>query len=319
MIATRKKLMDRAQDAKSESKYIDFKGQFNAASTEAWCGIIKDIIAMSNSGGGTIIFGIENDGTANSHVDHAALLAYDTADITNRISKYTGYQFSEIEIVELRRDGKTHACFLVSAADVPIVFTKPGEYETTDKKKKVAFTQGTVYFRHGSKSEPGNRDDLLKWREREIERARKTWMTGIRKVVETAPRDSVTVFPSSVLAPNYGSIVKAAMSTDPSAVRIVPGNAEEIWPHRQGDVIREVNKRIESGRKINSFDITCVKAAYDILKKRPDFAYKPHKKSSPQYSGAFIEWLVEQYEKNKNFFLKAREEYKAPTNIARAV
>ena len=193
MIVTRKKLMERAQAATSESKYIDFKREFDPNSTAAWCEVIKDIVAMANAGGGIIVFGAENDGTSNAKVDHAALLTYATADITNRILKYTNYQFSEIEIVEIKRFGKSHACFFISAADVPIVFTKPGEYENADKKKKSAFAQGTVYFRHGSKSEPGSRDDLLKWREREIERARKTWMIGIRKVVETAPEDSVTV------------------------------------------------------------------------------------------------------------------------------
>jgi predicted HTH transcriptional regulator len=170
MIVTRKKLMERAQVAKSESKHLDFKSEFDTASTEAWCGIVKDIVAMANTGGGIIIFGVENDGVSNSKVDHARLLAYDTADITNRISKYTNYQFSEIEIVEVERAGKTHASFFVFATEVPVVFTKPGEYEIADKKKKVAFAQGTIYFRHGSKSEPGNREDLLRWRVREIER-----------------------------------------------------------------------------------------------------------------------------------------------------
>ena len=309
MIVKRKKLMERAQAAKSESKHLDFKSEFDAASTEAWCGIVKDIVAMANSGGGIIIFGVENNGASNSKVDHAKLLAHDTADITNRVSKYTNYQFSEIEIVEIERAGKTHASFFIFATDVPVVFTKPGEYETAEKKKKVAFAQGTIYFRHGSKSEPGNRDDLLRWREREIERARKTWMTGIRKVVETAPQDSVTVISSSVLAPKFGSIVKAAMSSDPSAVRITPTNAEDIWPHRQIDVIREVNKKI-SGYKINPFDVACVKAVYDVPRKHPEFAYRPHQKSSPQFSDSFIDWLVEQYTKNKNFFVKAREECK---------
>jgi hypothetical protein len=139
-------------------------------------------------------------------------------------------------------------------------------------------------------------------------------MTGIRKVVETAPSDSVTVISSSVMPAKFGSIVQAAMTSDPSAVRVAPTNAEEIWPHRLGDVIREVNKQIGPGQRINSFDITCVKAAYDILKKRPEFAYKPHRLSSPQYSTGFIEWLVDQYKKNKNFFAKAREDHKSTKN-----
>src|SRR5258706_2109529 len=137
MIVKRKKLMERAQAAKSESKHLDFKSEFDAASTEAWCGIVKDIVAMANSAGGIIIFRVENKGASNSKVDHAKLLAHDTADITNRVSKSTNYQFSEIEIVEIERAGKTHASFLMFATDVPVVLPRPGEYGTAEKKRQV--------------------------------------------------------------------------------------------------------------------------------------------------------------------------------------
>jgi hypothetical protein len=309
VIVTRQKLIERAETAATESKYIDFKAEFDIGSTQAWCEVIKDIIAMANSGGGIIVFGVENTGASNTKVDHAALLAYDTADITNKISKYTNYQLSDIDVVEVKRAGKVHGAFLMSAAEVPIVFTKPGAYEV-DRRPKTAFAQGTVYFRHGSKSEPGNRDDLAAWREREIMRARKTWLGGIRKVVEAAPEDTVTVISSSAMSPKFGSIVTAAVSADPSAMRVTPTNAEEIWPHRQKDLIREVNKKL-GGHKINSHDIFCVKHKYDILKSRPEFAYKPHRLAAPQYSDAFIAWLVDQYGANKNFFQKTREEQKA--------
>jgi hypothetical protein len=307
---TRNKIIERARSATSESKYIDFKREFHTTSTEAWCEVIKDMIAMANSGGGIIVFGVEDNGT-NFEMDHTALLAFDTADTTNKIAKYTNFQFSEFEVVEVKRGATTHAAFLISAADVPIVFTKPGTYEVADRKQKTAFGQGTIYFRHGSKSEHGNRDDLTSWREREVEKARKTWLGGIRKVVEAAPDDTVTVIASSVMTPKFGSIVKAAMSSDPSAMRVAPTNAEEIWPHRQKDLLRKVNERLGASGKITSHDIVCVKEKFDILKSHPEFAYKPHKLTSPQYSDAFAEWLIEQYQKNKTFFQKAREEHRA--------
>jgi predicted HTH transcriptional regulator len=201
MIITRTKLIEWAVSVPRESKYIDFKRDFDTASAEAWCEVIKDIVAMANSGGGIILFGLENDGIR-SRMDHAALLAYDIADITNKIAKYTNYQFDEIEIVEIKRAGVVHAAFLISAAEAPIIFTRPGTYEIADRKQKTAFGQGTIYFRHGAKSEHGNHNDLLKWREREIAKARKTWLGGIRKVIEAAPADTVTVFSSSEMTPN---------------------------------------------------------------------------------------------------------------------
>ena len=96
-------------------------------------------------------------------------------------------------------------------------------------------------------------------------------MTGIRKVVETGPEETVTVISSAAMSPKYGSIVKAAVTSDPTAVRVAPSNAEEIWPYRQVDVIREVNKRLGES-VINSFDVTCLKSNLDIFKKHPEYA-----------------------------------------------
>jgi EC042_2821-lke REase len=105
-----------------------------------------------------------------------------------------------------------------------------------------------------------------------------------------------------------GAIVQAKVSTDASAVSFVPSNAEEIWPHRQKDLIRAVNQQIGRGRRVNSHDIYCIRVVFDILKARPDFAYKSHTLASPQYSDTFIDWIVSEYRKDGTFFQRARVE-----------
>jgi len=300
-----KKILERAGDAAKESKHLDFKREFDISSGEAWCEVIKDIVALANSGGGVVVFGVADDGT-NSNFDPAPLLAYDTADIANRIARYTGNQAIDLEVVKLTRTGEIRPAFLVSDTDVPIVFTKPGTYDIGGGRQKTAFAQGTIYFRHGSKSEPGNRDDLAGWRDRQIAKARKSWLGGIRKVVQAAPNDHVTVISSPGSIRQGTAVVEAKLTSDPSAVTFVPTNAEEIWPHRQIDLIREVNKRLAGEAQINTHDIYCIKKVYDVLKAYPKFAYKPHHLASPQYSDAFIEWIVDEYTKNKNFFRETR-------------
>lgn len=79
MIPTRKKLIELAETATRESKYLDFKRQFDTTTNEAWCEIIKDIIAMANSGGGIIVLGIEDDGT-DAEMDRDPVLKLDTAE-----------------------------------------------------------------------------------------------------------------------------------------------------------------------------------------------------------------------------------------------
>jgi predicted HTH transcriptional regulator len=192
---SRARLLDRGVNARKESRYLDFKCQFDQGSAESWCELIKDIAAFANSGGGIIVFGVNNDGSL-SQIDADEILAIDVADISNKLRKYTDYEFSGIEIVEIERNTKRLAAFLIPPTEVPIIFTKPGTYEVEPGKQKTAFAKGTVYFRHGAKSEPGSREDFIDWRDREIERVRRSWLSGIRKVVETPLDHAINVVAS---------------------------------------------------------------------------------------------------------------------------
>ena len=163
-----RKFLDRARSAVRESKRVDFKREFDLAAGEAWRELIKDLVAMANSGGGVIVIGVANDGSSTAF-DPTAVMAHDTADIANKISRYIGNQLLDIEVVGIERAGQLCAALVVLETDVPIVFSKPGTYDIGGGRQKTAFSQGTIYFRHGSKSEPGNRDDLANWRDRTME------------------------------------------------------------------------------------------------------------------------------------------------------
>jgi hypothetical protein len=282
----RSKLVERAENAKSESKYLDFKREFDTTSAAAWCEVIKDIVAFANSGRGVIVFGVNNDGTSSEN-DVSPLLNIDPADVTNKLQGYCSFQFSDFEIAAVSRSGVARAALYVGGADVPLVFVREGADTMTRGKQRPAFSKGTVYFRHGAKSEPGTRDDLS-CRDRTIESARKNWLSGIRKVVEVPPGHVVNVVssaPSRGGAPRHqGMSISAEINAGPGAVRVVPQNAEELWPHRQKDLLAAVNKRIKSEHRVNGHDILCINSHLDVLKKHPEFAYKPHRLASPQYS-----------------------------------
>ncbi len=308
----RKTLVERAENAARESRYIDFKSKFDLTSGGDWCEVIKDIVAMANSGGGIIVFGVADDGS-NCEFDGTALLAFDTADIANRMARYTGNQTVDVEVVEIKRGEQSRPAIVVSNTDVPMIFSKPGTYDIGGGRQKTAFAQGTLYFRHGSKSEPGNRDDLASWRDREISKVRKNWLGGIRKVVEAAPGDTVTVVSSSRLKGADSHVINAKVSSDPSAVSFVPRNAAELWPHRQKDLILEVNGRLGTAARINSHDVYCIKTVFDVLKSHPEFSYQSHPLASPQYSNAFADWIVSEYRKDNAFFHRVRTECRSKT------
>ena len=71
-------LIEKALLVDRESKYIEFKSIFDAESNQDWCEIIKDIVAIANSGGGIIIFGLESDGSPSGN-DVSAISELDPA------------------------------------------------------------------------------------------------------------------------------------------------------------------------------------------------------------------------------------------------
>lgn len=208
--------LSRALVASKESKDAEFKQSFDVDSPCAWCEVIKDVIAMANSGGGVILFGVLNNGRA-SGLDVMKVVGLDPADITNKVNKYTNYDFSEFEISAHLKESHQIAALVVHGVPVPIVFTKPGTYDAGGGKQKTAFSAGQVYFRHGAKSEPGNNNDLRNAIEREVRQRRREWTQGIRRVF-SAPRGSVVSTKPSLASTSLTAI---RVVNDPTAPRVV--------------------------------------------------------------------------------------------------
>src|SRR5437588_10650793 len=73
-----------AETAVCESAGIDFKGQFDVSAKADWCELIKDIAAITNSGGGCIVFGLDDEGQPTG-LDCTDVVGVDPADITNQL------------------------------------------------------------------------------------------------------------------------------------------------------------------------------------------------------------------------------------------
>jgi hypothetical protein len=94
----------------------------------------------------------------------------------------------------------------------------------------------------------------------------------------------------------------------------VPKNPDSTHPHRQKEVVQLVNQRLNGSITINPHDVLCVRKVFKIDESKPNYYYKS-KFSSPQYSNAFVDWLVEQYEKDPIFFDKAKQKYKSVSHV----
>lgn len=83
-------------------------------------------------------------------------------------------------------------------------------------------------------------------------------------------------------------------------------------PYRQKEMLVMLNNSLGNGRPLVPYDIQCIRQLYEIEKK-PQYYYKP-KYGTPQYSDHFIQWLLEMYRKNPNFFEDTREKCKKSAN-----
>jgi Schlafen, AlbA_2 len=71
------------ESSETESAELDFKASFESAVASSWCELVKDIVAIANSGGGVIVFGVNDDGTPAS-TNLESVLSIDPATIATR-------------------------------------------------------------------------------------------------------------------------------------------------------------------------------------------------------------------------------------------
>lgn len=305
-------LFEKGLTAKRESKFVDFKSAFDPESPGEWCELIKDIVAMANSGGGVIVIGLDNGGSpSKANVD--PILKIDPAKVSDKIRKYTGTEFSNVEIHEATKHGEPVAVIEISAVKIPMVFAEVGTYEITiskeKQKQKTAFSKGTVYFRHGAKSEPGTTEDIRNAIERQLEAIRGEWLEGVRKVV-TAPQGSaVTVFAGDVKESRSPDAAPIRLVDDPDAPSYRLIDHDTTYPYRQTELIEVVNGMLPNSAEVNTYDILAIRRIHHIDENARYF-HQP-KFGSPQYSDNFAKWVVSKHKENKNFFTETRESYRA--------
>ena len=107
--------------------------------------------------------------------------------------------------------------------------------------------------------------------------------------------------------PGDADIVLSQSASGGAAVKIVEvaKDPSKSHPYRQKEVVKELQKSL-LGVPLNQHDVQSVIKAHGI-RQRPEYFYKGTVKGSPaQYSPAFVEWLLQQYRRDQQFFIKAR-------------
>jgi hypothetical protein len=166
-----------------------------------------------------------------------------------------------------------------------------------------------LYFRHGAKSEAATGVDVRDFIRRQLDATRTQWLANIRQVMH-APDGAEVAVVETAERDEEGRPTLIRLTKDPHAPLYGQVDPDHSHPYRQKEVINEVNSRLGDGT-VNAFDVLSVRRVHQVSEEtRPEFVHVP-KFGSPQYSDAFVDWLVGEQQHDPQFFAKAKSAYLA--------
>ena len=292
-------ILDRALSARRESRRVEFKDSFDLRSQQAWCEVLRDFVAMANSGGGVILFGGQPSG---------GKTPLDPAQISDKLRQYADSDFSNFEIVEASKDGVPVVALIVGEAVTPIVFARPGSYATPDGKQKVAFSPGTVYFRHGAASRPGTTEDLAEAINRRVETVRRSWLSAVRRAVKSPVGSAMGLLPAEVRDSDLPEATPIRVTDDPRAPAFRVIDYDKTHPFRQKELLNVLHAE-RPDVKMNQFDLRAIRVEHAI-DSNANFSHMTLY-GTRQYSSRFLKWLLEQMAVNPEFVADARKKFSA--------
>lgn len=252
--------------------------------------LVRDVAAMANAGGGVIV--LPGIGDVDEELLH------------EQLGEYAEPDFEAFELREITRGGRPATAIVVEAGSSPLVFVRQGRVGN-----RITFNRGGLYFRHGAKSEPASGADVRDFIKRQLDATRAQWLANIRAVMH-APGGAEVAVVETAERDEEGRPTLIRLTTDPHAPLYGQVDPDHSHPYRQKEVIREVNARLD-GEGVNAFDVLSVRRVHTITEEtRPEFVHVP-KFGSPQYSDAFVDWLVAENERDPEFFERAKTAYLA--------
>jgi hypothetical protein len=89
------------------------------------------------------------------------------------------------------------------------------------------------------------------------------------------------------------------------AAELPVGAIDQGWPYRQKEVVAEFNKVLGNEKTINRSHVLHVRRAHDV-ERNGGFCYT-QKHVSPKYSRSFVDWMIQEYKADPDFFEKAKQ------------
>jgi hypothetical protein len=266
----------------------------DGSSDHDWSELIRDLIALANSGGGQIAV----------HDDSGILTA---AAIMKRLLQVTDANFSDIEVLHAETADRADKSVRVGPAIFPIGISSAihRENATITDPRETILQPGAFYVWRDGRGVPGTSADMREFIERLARRLSRRSLRRIRRLL-TRPielLDKPKRKPATVARSAGENLKPVRIVTDPDAPALQPQDVDRLYPWRQKDLMRELNKRL-GRRMLNSYDIQAVRRQHR-LDDRPDFVFNLPG-AGRRYSPAVADWIMSKYAGDSEFFRKAR-------------
>lgn len=170
-----------------EDRTNDLKLTIDPKDRRAELELIKDVVALANSGGGTLEIGSSE--TNISGVDETLVRELDSARIMSKVDRYIDPQKISIghSVTQLQTGKYVVRLTVQSRGKYPYVFAKDGQY-TKDGRTHNVFRAGDIYVRRGAQNVRASYYDIAEIINEAEERGRQSFVEQLHEVAKTVVR-----------------------------------------------------------------------------------------------------------------------------------
>ena len=190
--------------SRRELPFLEFKVDLDLADKHRWPGLLKDIVAISNSGGGVVLFGLDSN-SKRVGLSTSLLAHLDPANIAQKLQKFARSGVARTAYVEIKYYQKMYGFLLVHRPDGITVFERDGDFEEPPGTPRKAFYKGVVYIRRVAGNTEASQADLDRMVNRLLNRRLQSVVARIEPVLQM-PTDSDLIVRAKS-APSEGVLV----------------------------------------------------------------------------------------------------------------
>ena len=217
----------------------DYKSAFDSEDPSAKLKLVKDLVAMANSGGGIISVG--RGETETPGIDPALKDDLDSARMADYADKFIAPASLDLSHgIENLDNGNVVVNLQVEESDYPLVMSRQGTWSGFDSRKdKPLFYKGEIWVRHSSKTEKVFFEDIRRWIDTAVQSERVKITERLTTYVNLPEGTSLQVVsPSGMRIDSPQALIESAIERrklDPS--HLLDGE-DLLWIFRQRDALR---------------------------------------------------------------------------------